>query len=197
MISYPCNSLRVVGFVWPTRSMILAMGEVLGFGFIPCGDLSQWQKGQQGTHHVVAIKGNKMGFYRRYEIVHLHHVILLKALLSSFGLNTLDACWIAVDVWSNSSRCRKYRSTCFGRDAYRYNHCHRYRHDFTRFYQLRDNNLFTHRLLAFMREATSKHYGPRVYSDLSFPLSLLLCFITLLLSVLTLQTIYKGLTTPS
>ena len=22
-------------------------------------------------------------------------------------LNTLDACWIAVDVWSNSSRCRQ------------------------------------------------------------------------------------------
>ena len=26
-------------------------------------------------------------------------------LLCSFELNTLDACWIAVDVWSNSSRC--------------------------------------------------------------------------------------------
>ena len=123
MIWYPCKSLRVLGYVWPTRSMILAMGEVLCFGFIPCGDLSQWQKGQQGTHRVVGIKGNKMGFYRRYEIVHLHHVILLKALLCSFGLNTLDAWWIAVDVWSNSSRCRKYRSTCFARDAYRYNHC--------------------------------------------------------------------------
>ena len=24
-----------------------------------------------------------------------------------YELNTLDACWIAVDVWSNSSRCRK------------------------------------------------------------------------------------------
>ena len=75
-------------------------------------------------------------------------------------LNTLDACWIAVDVWSNSSRCRKYRSTCLGRDAYMYDHCLRYRHDFARFYQLLDSNLFTHRLLAFMREATSKHYGP-------------------------------------
>ena len=40
-----------------------------------------------------------------------------------YELNTLDACWIAVDVWSNSSRCRQYRSTCFGRDAYRNNHC--------------------------------------------------------------------------
>ena len=125
MIWYPCKSLRVLGFVWPTRSMILAMGEMLGFGFIPCGDLSQWQKGQQGTHRVVAIKGKKMGFHHRFEIVHLHHVILLKALLCSYELNTLDACWIAVDVWSNSSRCRKYRSTCFGRDAYMYDHCHR------------------------------------------------------------------------
>ena len=51
--------------------------------------------GQQGTHHVVAIKGNKMGFHHIFEIVHLHHVILLKALLCSYELNTLDACWIA------------------------------------------------------------------------------------------------------
>ena len=36
----------------------------------------------------------------------VHHVILLKALLYSYELNNLDACWIAVDVWSNSSRCR-------------------------------------------------------------------------------------------
>ena len=38
---------------------------------------------------------------------HLHHVIILITLLRfSHELNTLDACWIAVDVWSNSSRCR-------------------------------------------------------------------------------------------
>ena len=111
-------------------------------------------------------------------------------------LNTLDACWIAVDVWSNSSRCRKYRSTCLGRDAYMYDHCLRYRHNFARFYQLLDSNLFTHRLLAFMREATSKHYGPRVYSHPSFTALLLLCFVTLSLSVLTWQTFYKGFTTP-
>ena len=41
-----------------------------------------------------------------FEFIPLHHVILLKALLCSYELNTLDACWIAVDVWSNSSRCR-------------------------------------------------------------------------------------------
>ena len=33
MISYLCKSLRVIGLVWPTRLVILAMGEVLGFGF--------------------------------------------------------------------------------------------------------------------------------------------------------------------
>ena len=110
-------------------------------------------------------------------------------------LNTQDACWITVDVWSNSSRCRKYRSTCLGRDAYMYDHCLRYRHDFARFYQLLDSNLFTHVLFAILREASSEHYGPRVYStpyfqpytftSLHFPPS-----------DLTLQSILKGLTTP-
>ena len=48
-----------------------------------------------------------MGFYIiLFEFIPLHHVILLNALLCSYELNTLDACWIAVDVWSNSSRCR-------------------------------------------------------------------------------------------
>ena len=42
-----------------------------------------------------------------HEFIPPHHVILLKALLCSYELNTLDACWIAVDVWSNSSRCRQ------------------------------------------------------------------------------------------
>ena len=37
----------------------------------------------------------------------LHHVILPNALLCSYELNTLDACWIAVNVWTNSSRCRQ------------------------------------------------------------------------------------------
>ena len=40
------------------------------------------------------------------EFIPIHHVILPNALLCSYELNTLDACWIAVDVWSNSSRCK-------------------------------------------------------------------------------------------
>ena len=81
------------------------------------------RRGSEARIMLLPSRVKRWGFHHWFEIIPLHHVILLKALLCSFGLNTLDACWIAVDVWSNSSRCRKYRSTCFGRDAYRYNHC--------------------------------------------------------------------------
>ena len=33
MIKYLCISLRIIGLVWPTRLVLLAMGEVLSFGF--------------------------------------------------------------------------------------------------------------------------------------------------------------------
>ena len=57
---------------------------------------------------MVAIEDKNDGVYIiLLEFIPLHHVIFLKALLCSYELNTLDACWIAVDVWSNSSRCRQ------------------------------------------------------------------------------------------
>ena len=112
MIRYPCKSLRVLGFVWPTRSMILAMGEVLGFGFSHVVTFPSDSRGSKAHIKQLPSRVKRWGFYHWFEIIPLHHVILLKVLLCSYGLNTLDACWIAVDVWSNSSRCRKYRSTC-------------------------------------------------------------------------------------
>ena len=33
MILYLCISLRIIGLVWPTKLVFLAMGEVLSFGF--------------------------------------------------------------------------------------------------------------------------------------------------------------------
>ena len=46
-----------------------------------------------------------MGFYIiLLEFIPLHHVILPNVLLRSYELNTVDASWIVVDVWSNSSR---------------------------------------------------------------------------------------------
>ena len=94
MIGYLCKSLRIIGLVWPTRLIFLAMGEVLSFGFNlvvldPCD-----RKGTD-TYCIILL-----------EFIPLHHVILPNALLRSYELNTPDACWIAVDVWSNSSRCR-------------------------------------------------------------------------------------------
>ena len=77
----------------------------------------------------------------------LHHVIVLKALLRSYGLNTLDACWIAVDVWSNRGRCRQ-ESVYLSWTWCLYNdHRLGYRHDYLIFYQLPNSNLFTHRVL--------------------------------------------------
>ena len=55
---------------------------------------------------IVAIKDKRQDLFILLEFSSLHHVILLKALLCLI-LNTLDACWIAVDGWSNSSRCRQ------------------------------------------------------------------------------------------
>ena len=33
MISYLCKSVRIISLVWPTRLVVLAMVEVLSFGF--------------------------------------------------------------------------------------------------------------------------------------------------------------------
>ena len=117
MIWYPCKSLRVLGFVCPTRSMILAMGEVLGFGFSHVVTFPSDTRGSKAHIKHLPSRVKDGGF-----IIGLR-LSLYIMLLYSYGLNTLDACWIAVDVWINSSRCRKYRYTCFGRDAYRNNHC--------------------------------------------------------------------------
>ena len=108
MISYSLIFLLwIFGLVRPTRSIFLATGRGALWWVRSYGAWSQWQKELQGTYCIVAIEDNKMFFYHIHEFIPLHHVILLKALLCSYELNTLNACWIAVDVWSNSSRCRQ------------------------------------------------------------------------------------------
>ena len=51
------------------------------------------------------------------------------------------------------------RSTNLGRDAY-VMIMPGYRHDYSKFYQFPNSNLFTRRMLFFSREATSEIYGP-------------------------------------
>ena len=80
-------------------------------------------------------------------------------------LNTLDACWIAVDEWSNSSRCRIVSIYLFWTWCLYTWSLPRYTHNYAQFCQLLNRNLFTHhRILMLLREATSETYGPRVYS---------------------------------
>ena len=61
MIGYLCKSLRIISFVWPTRLIFIAMGEVLSFGFnLAVLDPSD-RKGND-TYCIVAIEDKKMGF---------------------------------------------------------------------------------------------------------------------------------------
>ena len=96
---------------------------------------------------------------------------LINALLCSFELNTLDACWIAVDVWSNSSRCRivsvylsrtwcLYTWSCL--DIF-----------ITMLFSINCSTVICSPTVnyAILREATSETYGPRVYL-LSYKLSI-------------------------
>ena len=107
MIGYLCKSLRIISLVWPTRLIFLAMGEVLSFGFNLVVSFPSDSRGSKAC--IVLLPSRiKDGVYIIFlEFIPLHHVIFPNALLYSYELNTLDACWIAVDVWSNSSRCRQ------------------------------------------------------------------------------------------
>ena len=93
--------------VWPTRLVVLAMGEVLSFGFNLAVSLPSDKKGCKARIVLLPSRIKRWGYIILLDFIPLHHVIFLNALLCSYELNTLDACWIAVDVWSNSSRRRQ------------------------------------------------------------------------------------------
>ena len=122
MIGYLCKSLRIISFVWPTRLIFLAMGEVLSFGFnLAVLDPSD-RKGND-TYCIVAIEDKKMGFISYCLSLSLY---IMSSFLMRYSvlheLNTLDAgrsrsmCGvIVVDAG-------RRRSTCRGRDAYIHDH---------------------------------------------------------------------------
>ena len=98
-----------------------------------------------------------------HEFIPLHHVIFLNMLLCSYELNTLDACWIAVDVWSNSSKCRQ-------ESVYLSRTCCLYTWSYLDILinMLNSVNCSTvicspTVILMLLREASSETYGPRVY----------------------------------
>ena len=86
--------------------MFLAMGEVLSFGF-NLAVLDPSDSRGNDTYCIVAIEDKKMGFISY--CMSLSFYIMsscLKRYSVCHEVNTIDACWIAVDWWSNSGRCR-------------------------------------------------------------------------------------------
>ena len=61
MIKYLCISLRIIGLVWSPRLVLLAMGEVLSFGF-NLALLDPSDSRGNDMYCIVAIKDKKMGF---------------------------------------------------------------------------------------------------------------------------------------
>ena len=100
--------LRNFGLVWPTRLIFLDMGRGALWWAQSCGAQSQWQK---GTWHAFVSLPLRIKWWSLFILIgftlstscHLclrHYSIL-------YELNILYACRIAIDVWSNSSRCRQ------------------------------------------------------------------------------------------
>ena len=81
MIGYLCKSLRIMHLVWPTGLVVLAMGEVLSFGFDLAVSLPSDRRGSKA--HIVSLSSRitRCFFIILHETIPLHHVILLKALL--------------------------------------------------------------------------------------------------------------------
>ena len=83
------------------------MGEVLSFGFNLAVSSPSDSRGSEAHICIVAIKAKKMGFLPYLLDISLYIMsTCLRRYSVCYELNTLDACWIVVDVWSNSSRCR-------------------------------------------------------------------------------------------
>ena len=121
-----------------------------------CSVLTQWHgRGSEARIVLLPSRWKDGVFIILLEFIPLHHVILLKALLYSHELNTLDACWIAIDMWSNSSRCRLV-SVYLTRTWCLYMFmiiALEYRHNYALFYQLLDSNLFTHRNICYLERS--------------------------------------------
>ena len=127
-----------------------------------------------------------------------------------YELNTLDACWIAVDVWSNSSGCRQ-ESVYLTRTWCLYFIIIALDIVITLHFSINCSTVICSPIVLFaiLREASSETYGPRVYfpsyiCNLKYKNTkntlLYFFFIYFILSfiyhILRLLVAEKGLTTP-
>ena len=83
MIGYLCKSLRIIGLVCLTGLIFLAMGEVLNFGFNLAVSFPSDSRGSKACIVLLPSRIKRWGFHHTVDLVPLHHVILLNALLRS------------------------------------------------------------------------------------------------------------------
>ena len=83
MIGYLCKSLRIIRLVWPTGLVVLAMGEVLSFGFNLAVSFPSDSRGSKGTYCIVAIEDNKMGFISYFMSLSLY---IMSSCLKSYSV---------------------------------------------------------------------------------------------------------------
>ena len=90
-LSYLCKSLWIIRLVWPTRLVVLAMGEVLSFGFNLAVSFPSDSRGSKAHIVLLPSRITRWGFYHIAWIYpstscHLAYGVTL------FLHNTLDAC---------------------------------------------------------------------------------------------------------
>ena len=91
---------------------------MLSFGFNLAVSFPSDSKGSKARIVLLPSRIKGRGLYQLLEFMPLHHAILPNALLCSYELNTLDACWIALMCGVIVVDAKSFRSTCRGRDAY-------------------------------------------------------------------------------
>ena len=128
-----------------------AMGEVLSFGLNLAVSFPSDSRGSKARIVLLPSRITRWGFYHIAWIYpstscHLAYGVTL------FLLNTLDACWIAVDEWSNSSRCRIVSIYLFWTWCLYTWSLPRYTHNYAQFCQLLNSNLFPHRRISLSWE---------------------------------------------
>ena len=63
MIGYLCKSLRIISLVCPTRLVVLAMGEVLSFGFNLAGSFPGDSKGSKARIVLLPSRITRWGLF--------------------------------------------------------------------------------------------------------------------------------------
>ena len=63
MIGYLCKSARIICLVWPIRLVVLAMGEVLSFGFDLAVSVPSDRRGSKARIVSLPSRITRRGFY--------------------------------------------------------------------------------------------------------------------------------------